>query len=138
MNNRSRVFLLIATLLCGGYIAYLGASFSHAVEPESFSASTIVFWLVVGVLATFPIWLPAAVPSRFPSITRAARWISAVGCLALMLVFGSPMISNLRRAFAGHEYFGSTLAINSLLFVICLAVVAVVLGSRRTASRMRT
>jgi hypothetical protein len=54
-----------------------------------------------------------------------------------LLVFGSPIVHNLRRAFAGHEFFGPVLAINSLLFLVCLAVVAVVLGSRRAVSRMR-
>jgi hypothetical protein len=137
MHNGSRAFLFIAALLCGGYIAYLGASFSRDVEPESFTPVTGAFWLAVGLLATFPIWLPAVVPSRFPSIARAAGWISVVGCLVLLLVFGSPIIHNLRRAFAGHEFFASVLAINSLLFLVCLAVVAVVLGSRRAVSRMR-
>ena len=131
MHLGNRLYLLLASLLCGGYFAYLGISFSRGVEPESFSAAAILFWLLAGALVASPLWLPAVTPERFPRLARCARWLGILGCLVLLLPFGSAVIHNVRRAFVGFDIVWPILTVNSLLLAMCLAAIGVIFRSGR-------
>src|SRR3546814_16797119 len=85
MHLGIRFYLISTALLCGGSFAYLGMAFSRGVEPESFSATTIVFWLLAGGSVASPLWLPAVTPEQFPRIAQYVRWFSILWTMALLL-----------------------------------------------------
>src|SRR3546814_20746791 len=95
-------------------------AFSRVVEPESFSATTIVFWLLAGGSVASPLWLPAVNPEQFPRIAQYVRWFSILGSMALLLPLGSIVVHNVRRASAGAERFWLVL-VPALLFQIVRA-----------------
>src|SRR3546814_16996140 len=97
MHLGSRFYLVSAVLLCGGSVADLGMAFSRGVEPESFSATTIEFWLLAGGSVASPLWLPAVTPEQFPRIAQYVRWFSILGSMALLLPLGSIVVHPVRR-----------------------------------------
>lgn len=137
MHLSIRFYLLLTALLCGGSFAYLGMAFSRGVEPESFSAAAIVFWLLAGGSVASPLWLPAVTPEHFPRITRCVRWFGIFGSMALLLPLGSTVLHNVRRASDGDEGAWLVLAPALLLLLMCLAAVGVIFQSGRAVAGTR-
>src|SRR5688572_763940 len=101
MQASVRISLLMISLLCGGYVAVQGMSFSRAVEPELYGIGTTLFWLAIGAVATSPLWLPATVPAKFPRALIVARVAGAIGALVLAMFLGLSAVHNISRALSG-------------------------------------
>ncbi len=127
MHTGSRLFLLAASLLCGGYFAAQGIDFSRNVEPELFSWSAVLFWLAAGMLVAVPLWAPAIVPARFLRTANFVRWAGVLGCLALLLFFGSSVAHGIARLVSGLGAISSGFLASVLLSLTCTAGVAVLL-----------
>jgi hypothetical protein len=119
MATVSRLVLLLGAALFGGFVALSGAGFSRAVEPESYSTGTSVFWFIIGALFSFPFWLPALIPSA------VCRWICATLLLFPSFLFGGSTWRNLRRALSNADFSGSVLLHMALVTVTCLICMAV-------------
>lgn len=137
MHLGIRLYLLLTSLLCGGSFAHLGMAFSRGVEPESFSAVAIAFWLLAGGAVASPLWLPAVTPEHLPRIARWVRWFGILGGLVLLLPLGSTVLHNVRRASGGDESVWLVLAPALLLLLMCLAAVGVIFQSGRAVSGTR-
>jgi hypothetical protein len=120
MSLPSRVFLIFAAWLCGGFVTLQGDGFSHAVDPELYSASTLVFWLFAGALAAMPLWLPALVPARFSRFLTISRRLGAVTLLIPSWLFGSIVVLGMQRTAAEQEGFSAVFFMGAALGSICL------------------
>ena len=122
-----RVILLLGAVFCGGFVALLGGGFSRAVEPESYSAGTSVFWFFAGAVVAAPLWVPAVFPSRYPVALKVCRRVSAVALLVPTLLFGSIVVHNISRSLSGLGATSSALVQGAVLTVACLVCMVILL-----------
>lgn len=127
MPTRARIVLLVAAAVCGAFVALLGGGFSSAVEPESYTISTSVFWFFAGVIFTAPLWVPALVPKRYPVTLKVCRWVGAAALLFPTYMFGSIVVHNISRSMSGLGATPSALAQGAGLAVVCLACLLILL-----------
>ncbi len=120
------ILLLAATLVCG-FVAVVGSGFSNAVEPESFSAATVVFWLVAGALFSAPLWLPAVIPNRLSVALTLCRRVSAALLCIPAYLFGAVIVHNVTRSFSGLSVSASELTQGVILTAVCISGVAILL-----------
>lgn len=120
------ILLLAATLVCG-FVAVMGSGFSNAVEPESFSTATEVFWLVAGALFSAPLWLPAVIPNRFSVALALCRRVSAALLCIPAYLFGAVIVNNVTRSFSGLSVSASALTQGVILTAVCISGVAILL-----------
>lgn len=106
-------------LLFGGLVAFLGMSFSAAVEPDSFSIGTVAFWLGVGIAITAGYWLVPLVLSRQPLLSAGAKAAVFIFQVPICLLAGSVVAHNL----AGFWKSGSFPSVGA--FAICLAALVI-------------
>ena len=127
MPTSFRFALLIGAVLCGGFVALLGGSFSRAVEPETYSTGASVFWVLAGAIVATPLWVPAIIPSRYPVALKVCRRVSAaVLCLPTWL-FGGIVWNNVSRSISGASATPSALAQGAVLTLVCLACMVILL-----------
>ena len=115
-----RLTLVVIATLCACYIAYLGASFERAVEPEPLSGASVGFWLVIGYVAASPLWVPTLVPARLTILFRVTRVLGAVGTLFLLVLFLSAPVSQVMRAALGNSFDSPALLIGLVLSTSCI------------------
>lgn len=130
MQIASRAFLLVAAVLCCGYSAAQGMSFERNVEPETYSAASAVFWLLIGGLVATPFWLAVAMPVKFPRAHRAVRILCALGCLALLFFFSSSALHGIARIASGSAV-SSPFLLSALLSLACILAAGVLLWPPR-------
>ena len=123
----SRFFLLVTAAICGGFFTLSGAGVSRAMEPEQFTAGTILFWFLGWVALTIPLWLPALFPSRHTHSFKICRRICALLLLYPTWLFGTIVTHNVSRAFAGLGATPVALAQGLILTLCCLACLFVLL-----------
>lgn len=120
----SRVFLLLAAMLCGGFFAVMGGAFSYAVDGEH-GTTSVLFWLVAGAVVSAPFWLPALVPNRFSHLLTASRRVGAVVLLLPTGLFGSTIVHNMIRGMSGTGITFSTLTVAAVITVTCLCAIVI-------------
>ncbi len=127
MSLTSRSVLLFSALIWGMSVAFTGARFSRAAEPEPFPIMTLMFWLLFGILVVFPFWLPAIFPFRRAERRRACQILCAV-CLFLFLLFsGSLLLQRLKPLFSAPHTNLAMMGKATFLFATCLASLVVLL-----------
>jgi len=127
MSVPLRLILLLAATLVGGFVVAMGSGFSNAVEPESFSTATEMFWLVVGALFSAPLWLPAVVPNRFSVALALCRRVGAALLCVPAFLFGSIIVHNVTRSASGLSVSSSALVQGTVLLIACITGVAILL-----------
>ena len=139
MPTSSRIVLLFGAILGGGFVAFLGGSFSRAVEPESYSTGTSAFWFLAGIVVAAPLWVPAVCPSRYPVALKACRRVGAAALLLPTWLFGSIVVHNISRAVSGLGATPSALIQGTVLTSVCLVCLVVLLWPEiRTCSKRAT
>ena len=131
MSMWSRIILLICAIFCGGFLTLSGASFSHALEDESYSRGTSVFWLAVGALFSAPFWVPALIPSHYPLALQVGRWVGAALLLFPTLLFGSIVWHNISRSISDLGATPSALMLGIVLTSACFICITVLLWPER-------
>lgn len=126
MPTSFRVILLVGAVLCGGFVALLGSSFSRAVEPETYSESS-VFWLLAGAVVAAPLWVSAVFPSRYPAALKVCRRVSAAILLLPTLLFGGIVVNNISRSISGLGATPPALLQGAVLTIACLVCLAILL-----------
>lgn len=126
MPTSFRVILLLSAVLCGGFVALLGNSFSRAVEPEAYSDSS-AFWLLTGAVVTAPLWVSAVFPSRYPVALKVCRRVSAAIFLLPTLFFGGIVVNNVSRIISGLGATPPALLQGAVLTLACLVCLAILL-----------
>lgn len=119
MDWTTRLTLISAAVLCGGFVAALGGAFSSVVEPDEYSSRTTLFWLLTGAVVALPLWAPAIVPSRFSRVAAGVRRLCALLLLAPMYMFSTIVTHNIRRALSGIAPTYSALMIGVVLTLAC-------------------
>lgn len=122
-----RFTLLLGAVLCCGFVALLGSSFSRAVEPETYSVGTSAFWFLAGAVVATPLWVPAIIPSRYPVALKFCRWVSAAALLVPTLLFGSIVWHNINHSVSGLGATSSALAQGAILTVACLVCMVILM-----------
>jgi len=123
MPTPTRIILLAGAALCGGFIVLLGAGFSRTAEPQEYTSTTTVFWLVAGAVFAAPLWVPAAIPARFPTALKVCRRISAAALLFPTWLFGGIVLHNISRAISGLGATPSALLEGLVLTSVCVLCV---------------
>jgi hypothetical protein len=100
MSAPLRIILLLAAILVYSFIAVVGIGLANAFEPEKYRAVT-VSWLILGVLFSAPLWLPAVIPNRFPIALALCRRVSAAFLCIPTYLFSSNIVHNVTRIFSG-------------------------------------
>lgn len=139
MSLLARGILLISAALCGGFFALSGAGLSWALEPEQYSARTLMSWLLAGVVLAVPLWVPAVFPSRHARGLTICRRVCVVLLLFPTWLFGSIVVHNLGRALSGMGMTPVALVQGSVLTFCCLVSLCVLLlpeFRRHTAHRL--
>lgn len=133
MPMSARIALLLAAALCGGFVAFQGASFSNAVEPESYTAATAGFWFAAGAVISAPLWLPALVPSRFSVTLKLCRWVGATVLLLPTYLFSTIVIHNISRSVSGLGATPHALIQGAVLTVACICGIVILLWPELSA-----
>ncbi|MFN9726512.1 hypothetical protein [Acidovorax sp.] len=76
-----RLLHIAAAALFGGLISSVIAGFGRLVDPSEYAAMRPTHWFMLIMFFGAPLWVPAAIPSRFPRLLHAAR----LGGAALLL-----------------------------------------------------
>ena len=76
-----RLLHIAAAALFGGLISSVIAGFGSVVDPSEYAAMRPTHWFMLIMFFGAPLWVPAAIPSRFPRLLHAAR----LGGAALLL-----------------------------------------------------
>lgn len=126
MSLKSRYFLLLAALALGVFTAYGLVAFSAAAEPDDFTAGNVIFAIGASILFAAPLWLPAAIPSRFVILSKIIRWINAIALLIPTYFSASILSHNMKRLSSGYVLYGP-LSAGLLLTAICLLGIAVLI-----------
>lgn len=127
MSTPARILLLIVAALCAAFVAVLGISFSLAVEPDAYSASTSSFWLVLAAVFASPIWMPALIPDRYPRVLSVCRRLGAIALLFPTFMFSSIVIHNISRSLSGLGATPTALVQGLALTLACVACLFVLL-----------
>lgn len=127
MSTPTRLVLLAAAALCGAFVALLGGGFSHAVEPENYTASTSVFWFLVAAFFAAPLWVPASIPNRYPVAQMICRWIGATALLFPIFMFGGIVVHNINRSMSGLGASSAALGQGAVLTLLCVACFSILL-----------
>lgn len=122
-----RFILLLGAILCGGFVAFLGGSFSWAVEPETYSTGVSAFWFLAGTVVTAPLWVPAIFPSRYPVAFKFCRWASATVLIVPTLLFGSIVWHNISRSVSGLGAASSALIQGAVLTATCFVCIVILI-----------
>jgi hypothetical protein len=138
MTLDGRMYLIGASLLLSGFIAYVASDLSQGFEPHAFSAARIIFRFSVGLVFATPLWLPAVVPQSWPRLARVLLLGSLVGCVALIGLYGSVVVHQLGRYFAGHELHWVPLVTSATAVALCACAFRIIFASERAMSRART
>lgn len=133
MQTPARIILLLAALLCGGFVALLGGGFSRAVEPESYTVSTSIFWFLAGAVVASPLWLPAVIPRRYPVALKVCRRVSAVALLLPTYLFAGIVVHNLSRSISGLGATPSALVLGAVLTAACVVCLFLLLWPELSA-----
>jgi len=120
MSKVSRILLLVSAALCGGFVGALGIGFDRAVEPDEYTWVHSVFWVVVGIVFSGPLWVPATIPAYLPRTLTAARRIGAVVLLLPIWVFASIVFHNINREYSGLGASPSAILQGLLLGGLCV------------------
>ena len=97
----ARIALLVFAAICCAFVVLLGTSVSYGLEPYRFSFRTIMFWSALGLAVSFPLWLPAVVPNRFPRALSYARWLGAIALTLPTYYFFGIVTHNIARSING-------------------------------------
>ena len=127
MSWLERSVLLLAAMLCGGFVAFGGVGFSAAVEPDGDATSTWVAWCIAGAIVAAPLWLPALVPNRLPHALKVCRRVSAALLVLPTCLFGSIVVHNLGRAVSSMGVASAALAQGAVLSVACIVCLFILL-----------
>lgn len=138
MSVLQRLILLLAATLVGGFFAVIGSGFSNAVEPESFSTPTEMFWLVFGAFFSVPLWLPAVVPNRFSVALTLCRRVSAALLCAHSYLFGASTVQIVTRSASELSVSSPWLLQSTVLFIACITSVAILLWPDLKANAKQT
>ena len=117
MSSATRYFLLITAALCAAFITIAGAGFAAMSEPAKTDVWTYVFWTLIALVLTAPLWLPALVSTRHPLFFRICRWLGALGLVPPILLF-SKMASEQPRLGVG-SLLTSTVSMATLVLLAC-------------------
>ena len=127
MSLISRCILIVSAAICGGFFAISGAGVSWAMEPEQYSTGTVIFWFFGGVALTVPQWVPAVFPSRYPRGLKMCRRVCALLLLFPTWLFGTIVVHNVSRSFAGLGATPIALAQGVVLTLSCIVCLFVLL-----------
>ena len=127
MSLISRCILIVSAAICGGFFSISGAGVSLAMEPEQYSTGTVIFWFFGGVALTVPLWVPAVFPSRYPRGLKVCRRVCALLLLFPTWLFGTIVVHNVSRAFAGLGATPIALAQAAVLTLSCIVCLYVLL-----------
>lgn len=123
----ARLFLLASAAICGAFVASLGGSFARAVEPESYTAGTSLFWFLTAAVFVAPLWAPAAIPNRYPVVQKIGRRVGAAALLIPLFIFGGIVVHNLQRSIAGLGASPVALAQGAVLTLLCVTCFLILL-----------
>lgn len=127
MPTSARILLLLVAVLCAASLAVLGGGFSRAVEPEEYSNTTSVFWLVSGAVFAAPLWVPALIPGRYTRMLNACRRLGAAALLLPTFMFSSTVVHQISRSVSGLGATPSSLVQGIVLTIACVACLLVLL-----------
>ena len=96
-------------------------------EPEQYSNGTVIFWFFGGVALTVPQWVPAVFPSRYPRGLKMCRRVCALLLLFPTWLFGTIVVHNVSRSFAGLGATPIALAQGVVLTLSCIVCLFVLL-----------
>lgn len=121
MNLLTRLVLLISAMLCTGFVALTGTSFSLGVEPERYTFMTILRWAGLGAAVASPLWAPTLIPSRCIRTLKISCYVCAAILLAPTYFFGGIVVHNVKRSLSGLGATPSALLQGVVLTGACVA-----------------
>lgn len=127
MSWQSRVFLIVAAVWSAASLAGMGLALSFFSRRSGDTVHHAMWLLALSSLLSFPLWLPAIIPKRFPLFSRVVRWISALIMLIPTYLSGTVVTHNVGRWLKGWEAWPSLVVDNLLNSACCIAVIAVLL-----------
>lgn len=89
--------LLASALIVGGTVAFGIFAFGTMAEPSEFGLYSVLFAMVVGMAFSAPLWLPAAIPSRFKITSLIFRWLGATALIYPIQIFGGSLVNFIER-----------------------------------------
>lgn len=101
MNLLTRSVLLIAAMLCAGFVTMVGSGFSLGVEPNRYTYMTFLYWAALGAAVAAPLWVPTLIPSRYVRTLTISRYVCAAILLAPTYFFGGIVVHNVNRSWSG-------------------------------------
>lgn len=138
MNLLTRSVLLIAAMLCAGFVTMVGSGFSLGVEPNRYTYMTFLYWAALGAAVAAPLWVPTLIPSRYVRTLKISRYICAVILLAPTYFFGGIVVHNIKRSLTGLGASPSALLQGVVLTSACVLGVALLLWPLLRSHRATT
>lgn len=122
-----RLILLLAAVLCGGFVAISGNHVAQVVSNGPSYTGISFYWIINGALIAAPLWLPAVIPSSFQTTLRIFRILSSIALLFPTYLFGSIFWNNIYRFFSGLGATPSAFYLGSILTTACLSGITILL-----------
>jgi ABC-type enterochelin transport system permease subunit len=72
-----RLLHIAAAVLFGVAISSMVALFGSVVDPSEYAAMQPIHWLMPIMFFGAPLWIPAAIPSKYPRLLHAVRLTGA-------------------------------------------------------------
>ena len=127
MKSPVRNTLLISALILGGLVSIGIMAFGLMAEPEEFSAYSAFFAILIGVVTSSPLWLPAIIPSRFKVLSGILRWLGAIALIFPAYISSGIIINFISRAISdrGPSFMGLILGV--VLTGLCLLGIVILI-----------
>jgi hypothetical protein len=120
MSNWVRIVLLTVALVIASCLALFGSGISRGLDPHEDHFHSLAFWFAIGGGLTFPLWLPALIPSKFLKEGFALRYLAALTILLPTSLFGSLISHNVSLMSTGSRPDLLSLGLGVLLTTLCL------------------
>ena len=89
-----RLLHIAAAVLFGLGISFVIAGFGSLADPFQYAETRPAYWSMLILFFGAPLWLPAAIPSRYPRVLHAVRLTGAALLIFPTLMAGSVIPHN--------------------------------------------
>jgi hypothetical protein len=90
-----RILHVAAAVLFGAAISSVIAEFGSLVDPTEYAAMRPTHWIMLIIFFGAPLWVPAAIPPRYPRLLHVVRLTGAALLMFPTLVAGTVIPHNL-------------------------------------------